>query len=123
MIGWALMLALTQPTACEIAADPEVLASQIGKRVSVTGRYDWDIHYQQIHPDGCTDDTLFVDFTSATSDRINAFLVSAYPGKVLGGGSVWGSFSGVVRKTRGGFPYLLIDTVTIDTQHRMTFAD
>ncbi|MCW3846280.1 hypothetical protein OF829_03445 [Sphingomonas sp. LB-2] len=127
MIGLALFLALAPvqhgPSACEIAAEPGLLVSRIGERVSVTGRYDWDIHYQQIHPDGCAEETLFVSLTSKASDRVSAFLASAYPGKMFGGGSIWGSFSGTVKKTRGGFPYLLIDTIAFDPARRMTFAD
>ena len=123
MIGLALLLSLTPPTACEIAANPAALVSQMGKRVNITGRYQWDIHYQNIHPDGCENDMLFVALTGSASEQVNTFLTSSYPGKMFGGGTVWGTFSGVVKRSTRGFPFVLIDRVSIDTQHRMTFAD
>lgn len=128
---FAMLLLVALPTSpplressiCEIAARPELLLAQRGKRLSVTGRYDLAMHYDFVHPDGCEDEALSVAFTEGAYGQIHAFMLSIYPGPNVGGGWVWGTFTGVVTVGPDRPPYLLVDTVAIDPVHRMTFGN
>jgi len=130
MIGFALMLAVAPAfpmqraaTPCEIAADPELLWKQEGRRLTVTGSYEWEIHSGFVRPDACVNDVIFVGFTSAAYAQIDSFLRTTYPGINFGGGSVWGTFTGVMTIGREGPPYLMIDTIVLDPVRRMTIGN
>ena len=123
---------IREPSACEIAARPELLMAQKGRRLSVTGYYERDMHYNIIRPDGCGDAPLFVSFTGEAVGRIQAFMREAYPGRNFGGGWVWGTFSGEVKVRRYRAPYTMdeveaayleVDTIVFDPVRRMIFGN
>lgn len=123
---------LREPTICEIAADSELLMAQKGKRLTVTGRFDLGTHYNAVRPDACEAEYLPVGFTEEAYGQIHAFMLGIYPGPNVGGGWMWGTFSGEVkvRRVRSIYytgeietPYLEVDTVAIDPVRRMTFGN
>jgi hypothetical protein len=112
-----------RPT-CPTGGDPLWLDSQSGKTVSLTGRYTWDMHYQLLYLEGCSDDdVIFVSLSSPAAGQLDRFLRAAYPGWTLGSGSVWGVFSGKVVRSKTGLAYLRIDSMAIDENRKMPIAE
>lgn len=94
-----------------------------GHVLTVRGAYGWEIHHRWVLPDGCKDDEeIFVGLSPGVEDKIWQFLRSTYPGVNFGGGTVWGTFTGVVVVPKEGPAYIRLTNADIDETKRMVFA-
>lgn len=126
VLGLMLSLAIAPMVAsaadqdCLLTRDPAWLDHQLGRTVTLRGRYAWNIHYQTITPDGCGDAVLFVALSAPAADQLQQHLGRTYPGANFGGGWVSGEFTGkVTRNGRTDVPYLRVVRLTVDPDPKM----